>query len=217
MQSTTMPMTRVYVHPRPVRIWHWANALGFVLLMLTGAQIRYADLFSVMGFETAVKLHNWVGFAVIANTSIWLLFYLFTDKIRAYHPELDPRKHFIDSFRQMRFYGYGIFRGEPNPHKISPHNKFNPLQKVSYQIVMLLIVPVQFFTGVLLWDVNRFSDWVEMLGGLRVVSTVHMLVFIFFAGFLLVHIYLGSLGHTPSAHFKAMLTGYEDMEDESGD
>jgi thiosulfate reductase cytochrome b subunit len=210
-------MNRVYVHPLPVRFWHWANALGFVLLILTGIQIRYADLFSVIGFEAAVKLHNWVGFAVIANSFIWLLFYMFTDKISAYHSELDPKKYFIDTFRQMRFYGYGIFRGEPNPHHISPYNKFNPLQKVSYQIIMMLVLPVQFFTGILLWDVERFSGWVEMLGGIRVVSTVHMLVFIFFAGFLLVHIYLGSLGHTPSAHFKAMLTGYEDMDEESED
>jgi hypothetical protein len=28
-----------------------------------------------------------------------------------------------------------------------------------------------------------------------------------------VHIYLASLGHTPSAHFKAMITGYEDAEE----
>ena len=31
---------KVYLHPLPVRLWHWLNALGFVLLILTGAQIR---------------------------------------------------------------------------------------------------------------------------------------------------------------------------------
>ena len=33
--------TKIYVHPLPVRIWHWTNALGFVALILTGVQIRY--------------------------------------------------------------------------------------------------------------------------------------------------------------------------------
>jgi thiosulfate reductase cytochrome b subunit len=49
-----------------------------------------------------------------------------------------------------------------------------------------------------------------------VVDTVHVLCFIFFSSFLFVHFYLATLGHTPSAHFKAMFTGYEEMEEESG-
>jgi thiosulfate reductase cytochrome b subunit len=85
-----------------------------------------------------------------------------------------------------------------------------------YQIIMILLVPIQFYTGVLLWDVARFSSLVDMLGGVRVVDTIHVLLFIFFCGFIIVHVYLASLGHTPSAHFKAMLTGYEEVEEEAG-
>ena len=48
----------------------------------------------------------------------------------------------------------------------------------------------------------------------NVVDTVHVLLFILFSGFIIVHVYLASLGHTPSAHFKAMITGYEEVEDE---
>jgi thiosulfate reductase cytochrome b subunit len=39
-----------------------------------------------------------------------------------------------------------------------------------------------------------------------------VLLFIVFSGFIIVHVYLASLGHTPSAHFKAMITGYEEVE-----
>lgn len=205
-------MDKLYVNPLPVRIWHWANALGFVVLIGTGLQIRYLDLFQLMSFKTAVLVHNWIGFALIANFFLWLGFYLFTDKIKVYHPELSPTKYFRSSFRQMQFYGYGIFRGDPNPHHVSAYRKFNPLQSMMYQIIMLLLVPIQFFTGVLLWDVARFASLVEMFGGVRVVDTVHVLIFIFFSGFIIVHVHLASLGHTPSAHFKAMLTGYEEVE-----
>ena len=207
-------MDKLYIHPLPVRIWHWTNALGFVLLIATGVQIRYLDLFHMLSFRTAVVAHNWIGFVLIANFFIWFGFYLFTDKIKVYHPELSPTKYFRASFRQMEFYGYGIFRGEPNPHRPSAYRKFNPLQSMMYQIIMLLLVPIMFFTGLLLWDVTRFSSIVEALGGVRVVDTVHVLLFILFSGFLIVHIYLASLGHTPSAHFKAMITGYEEIEDE---
>ena len=207
-------MSKLYIHPIPVRIWHWTNAIGFVAMIVTGLQIRYSDLMHLMSFRTAVVAHNWIGFVLIANFFLWLCFHLFTDKIKVWHPELSPRKHFRDSIRQIIFYGYGIFRGDPNPHHATAYRKFNALQASTYQIIMMLLVPAQIFTGLLLWDVTRFSSMVEMLGGGRVVDTVHVVLFIVFSGFIIVHVYLGTLGHTPTAHFKAMLTGYEDVEGE---
>jgi thiosulfate reductase cytochrome b subunit len=56
---------------------------------------------------------------------------------------------------------------------------------------------------------------VEFFGGVRVVDTVHVLLFIFFTAFVLVHPYLASLAHTPLAHFQAMITGYEEVEEET--
>lgn len=207
-------MKRIYIHPLPVRIWHWINAFGFLAMIATGVQIRYVGLFDLVPFEVAVDVHNWIGFVLIGNFFVWLLFYLLSDKIRVYHPELNPAKQFRDSFRQLRYYGYGIFKGDPNPHHVSAYHKFNPMQSMTYQIVMLLLVPVQFFTGLLLWDVERFSAAVEFLGGIRVVDTVHVLIFIAFTAYIFIHAYLGTLGHTPAAHFKAMFTGYEEIEEE---
>ena len=207
-------MARLYVNPLPVRIWHWVNAIGFVVLILTGLNIRYTDVVSLMSFPTAVAVHNYTGLALIANYFIWLCFYLFTDKITVYHPELDPRKYFTDSLKQALYYGYGIFRGQPNPHHVTAYRKFNALQSTMYQIVMMVLVPVQFYTGLLLWDLERFAGSVQFLGGVRAVATIHVLLFIFFTAFIFGHVYLASLGHTASAHFKAMITGYEDVDDQ---
>ena len=206
-------MQKLYIHPLPVRIWHWTNAVGFMLLIATGLQLRYVGMIDMMSFRTAVVVHNWVGFLLAANFFVWLFFYLFSDKIKVYHPELSPTKYFRASFRQMYYYGYGIFRGEPNPHHVSVYRKFNSMQSMMYQIIMMLLLPLQFYTGLLLWDVNRFSGLVDVFGGVRVVDTVHVLLFIFFTGFIFVHIYLASLGHTPTAHFESMITGYEEVED----
>ncbi|HEU0198995.1 MAG TPA: cytochrome b/b6 domain-containing protein [Burkholderiaceae bacterium] len=205
----------LYIHPLPVRLWHWINAIGFVTMILSGTQIRYIDLVQIVPFRTAVTLHNWVGFVLIGNYFLWLLFYLFTDKIRVYHPELSPTKHFRASFRQMAYYGYGIFKGSPNPHHVTAYEKFNPMQSMMYQVVMLLAVPVVFLTGVLLWNVKGFAGAVDLFGGVRVVATVHVLIYIFFVFFIIFHVYMGSLGHTPSAHFKAMfITGREEVDEE---
>ncbi len=207
-------MHKIYVHPLPVRIWHWINAGGVVLLVLTGIQIRYVGLVDAVSFRAAVAIHNAIGFVIVANFFVWLLFYLFSDKIRVYHPELNVMRQFRGSVRQLLYYGYGIFKGDPNPHHVSVYRKFNPLQSMTYQIVMLLVLPIQCFTGILLWDLSRFSGTVAFLGGVRVVDTVHVVSFIFFAWYILVHAYLGTLGATPSEHFRAMFTGYEDVEEE---
>ena len=134
-------MEKLYIHPLPVRLWHWTNAFGFILLIATGLQIRYLDLFQLIPFRTAVVAHNWVGFVLIANFFVWLGYYLSSDKIKVYHPELSPKKYFQASFRQMQFYGYGIFRGEPNPHHPNAYKKFNALQSMLYQICLLYTSP----------------------------------------------------------------------------
>jgi thiosulfate reductase cytochrome b subunit len=203
-------MKKIYIHPLPVRIWHWSNAIGFVLLILTGLQIRYRDLIGIASFETSVRLHNYVGFVLMGSYLLWLVFYLTSDKIKNYQMELSPRKFYTTAIKQALYYGYGIFRGKENPHQTSAYTKFNPLQKLTYDLIMLLVVPIQFVTGLFLWDVQRFAGAVAVVGGVRTVDTVHVLLFIFFSAFLPVHAYLATLGHTPTAHFKAMFTGYEE-------
>ena len=207
-------MHKLYIHPLPVRIWHWLNALGMLLLIFTGLQIRYAGLLDVISFRNAVILHNWVGFFIGANFLLWLLFYFFSDKISVYQPELNARKYFQAMYRQAYFYAYGILRGERNPYRVTAAAKFNPMQAMTYQIVMLVLLPLQFYTGVLLWDSTGFAGQIEILGGLRVISTVHVLLSIAFVGFLMTHLYLVTLGHSFTAHTKGMITGYEEVEDE---
>jgi thiosulfate reductase cytochrome b subunit len=205
-------MTRIYVHPLPIRLWHWINAIGFVALIVTGLQIRYGAA-TAMSFGTAIDVHNAIGFLLIANYGVWLVFYLLSDKITVYHPELNPTTHYRNVMRQLSYYGYGIFKGHPNPHHVSAYRKFNALQSMSYQIVMMVLVPLQFYTGVVLWDLKRFAGTVELLGGARVVDSIHVVLCIVFVVFILVHVYLTTLGRTASEHVKAMFTGYEEVED----
>lgn len=209
-------MQRVYIHPLPVRIWHWTNAVGCVMLALTGIQIRYIGLINVVPFRIAVAVHNWIGFVIIANFFVWFFFYLTTDRIRTYLPDLNPVRQFRSSMRQAIYYGYGIFKGQPNPHHVSMYRQFNPLQSMTYQIMMLLLLPIQGFTGVLLWNLIGFSELVAFFGGVRVVDTVHVLIFIVFVFYIPFHAYLGTMGHTPGADYKAMWDGYEELEEGEG-
>lgn len=205
-------MKRIYLHPLPVRIWHWINALAFIVLIITGVQIRFVDSLGLMSFETAVDIHSWFGFILIANYFIWLLYYLLSGKLfKVYIPPLWRPLEFIkNSIRQAKYYGYGIFVGDKNPHHPTPDHKFNPMQQVSYLMIMVVLIPLQIVTGLILWDPKAFSFLSDIIGGVQIASLIHTVLWIFFSAFIIVHLYLATLGHTPLAHIKAMFTGYEE-------
>ena len=166
-----------------------------------------------MKFREAVDVHNFFGFLIIFNFVLWLVYYIFTGKIKIYIPPLSPKKFVTGCIRQAKYYGYGIFLGEQNPHHSTPDNKFNPMQQIAYLAIMILLIPLQLWTGLLLWDIKGFAGWIDMSGGLKIVDTIHVLLFLFFTSFLFVHVYLATLGHTATEHIKAMFTGYEEIEE----
>jgi thiosulfate reductase cytochrome b subunit len=208
-------MKKIYLHPLPIRIWHWVNAGAFIVLIVTGAQVRFGNVLHLFSFETAVNIHSWTGFILIANFFIWLVYYLVTRNIKIYIPPLHHPVEFAKkAIRQAKFYGFGIMVGDHNPHHSTPDNKFNPMQQVSYLMIMVLLIPLQLVTGLLLWDPKLFSPVVTLVGGIQVIDILHVLLWIFFSAFIIVHFYLATLGHTTWAHIIAMFTGFEEEEEE---
>ena len=203
-------MKRIYLHELPVRVWHWINAGSFLMLIATGIQIRYRDVVHLTSFKTAVDVHNYFGFVLILNFCLWALYYVLSRRLKIYIPDPNLKNFIKGTIRQARYYAYGIFVGEANPHHATPDSKFNPMQQIAYFNIMLLLMPMQIATGLMLWDIKLFSGWISFAGGLKVVDMVHLFLSIFFAAFLFVHIYLASLGHPWTQHLKAMFTGYED-------
>lgn len=205
-------MKRIYLHPMPVRIWHWLHAFGIAFLVLSGIQIRFADYILVVPLKKAVELHNLVGLIVAIDYLLWFTFYVFTGRIRTYFPTAEEL--ILGSMRQAIYYGYGIFRGDPSPFHPTPENKFNPMQKMAYLFIMLFFIPIQILTGFLLWNIKGYREIIDFMGGVKIVDTIHVLLFFFFFAFIIAHAYLATLGHTPWAHFKAMITGWEEEPEE---
>ena len=52
-------MRRVYLHPLPLRIWHWVNALLVILLLATGIQFRVPGIASLWPHNPSLGLHKW--------------------------------------------------------------------------------------------------------------------------------------------------------------
>jgi thiosulfate reductase cytochrome b subunit len=191
------------------RIWHWLQAAGMFLLLLSGFAIHYPDRFGVFGsLGRAVWLHSWIGFALIVNAFLGLFYHLTADKYHHFLPRMDDFTG--GAVRQARFYLYGIFKGEPHPFETDPRHKLNPLQKVTYLALLNVLLPFQIVTGVLMWGANRWPAAFERVGGLRMLGPAHTLGAYLFLAFVIGHIYLATTGHTPWSLIRAMITGFEE-------
>ena len=200
------------LHPLMIRIWHFIHAIAFVLLVLTGLQLRFPDLVGWFGsFRSAVNIHNILGFIVLFDYLLWFGFYAVTGGlVKQYVPI--PKDFTIGIPQQLMYYLVRVFFGDPTPFDPSPEAKFNALQKATYFGIMFVLVPIQIITGVLLWDLERFHAIIEALGGVRVIDAFHIILAYIVTAFLILHVYLATLGHTFFSHFKGMIVGYEDSE-----
>ena len=203
----------IYLTPMPIRIWHWLNAFGFITLFLTGIQIRFPEYMNIFGsYKAAIRLHNTAGTVVSASYLLWLFYYLFVSGTlaRLYIPTFTDIRQGI--LRQSIFYFFNYFLGSPNPHHATPENKFNPMQKTAYLMIMIVLLPLVIVSGYLLMYVEPLRGIITLFGGIKVLVGLHFLIACCFCAFLFVHIYLATLGETPLAYFKPMWSGWEEQE-----
>jgi thiosulfate reductase cytochrome b subunit len=204
-------MKKVVLHSLPIRIWHWSNALIVIILLVTGTQLRVPALETIPKYSQAVWIHKYVGFAMAASFLFWLV-YVALSRSFWRHYLLRPVDLRLLG-RQAFYYIYGIFRGSANPFKPAPEGKFNPLQKIAYSSVMLLLTPVVVVTGILFSDIFFFRNAIHLLYGVRALDALHVAAGYLFLIYLLVHLYMSTLGHHLFSHTKAMILGYEEEPD----
>lgn len=200
-------MQRVYIFKRFERFWHWSQALLIITMMATGFEIH--GTYDWLGYETAQQVHTQAAWLLIGLWVFAIFWHFTTGEWRQYVPTSDKL------LAMMRYYLSGIFTHAPHPHRQSQLSKHNPLQRLAYLFVKLLINPLIWGSGLLYL---YYPEWDALgLGGLDlgVVAFVHVLSAFLMVIFFIVHVYFATTGHTVTSHFKAMITGYEEVEDES--
>jgi thiosulfate reductase cytochrome b subunit len=204
-----MNMVSYRLYSRYERVWHWCQGIGIGLLMATGLMIHTREYFGWISFATTVRLHNLLGLLLIANAFLGVFYYVTTGTIRQYVPE---RRGFIElATRQARFYLRGMFRGEPHPVEKSRTRRINPLQQVTYLIILNILLPLQITTGLLMWGAQRWPATVQAIGGLQMLGMIHTLGAWLFLSFMVMHVYLTTTGRTPLTNLRAMIFGREDV------
>lgn len=206
-------MKKIYLHPLALRIWHWVNALIIIILTITGIQIRIPGMASLRPQDPALLIHRYAGWAMVVSWVFWLVYSLISGNLSRHYAI--KRGDFRGTFRQAKFYLISIFQGEEDPFRPTPDEKFNPLQKLAYGSIMAIFAPVLVVTGILFSDILFFRKYVLLWNIAGIVNALHVIGAYVFVLYLVVHIYMATLGSTAFSHIKAMIVGYEEEPDSS--
>lgn len=202
-------MTREYVYPAFGRFWHWTQAFLILFLAVTGFEIHGSLRF--FGYEQAVRFHNGAAWSFLVLIAFAVFWHFTTDEWRQYVPTWKNVR------AQAEYYLFGIFQDAPHPTRKTKLKKLNPLQKIVYASLKLFVLPLVWVSG-LLYMFYRYPQKHEVLA--LDVTTLEPIALAHTAGafallvFLVAHLYLTTTGHTVTANLKAMVTGWEDVEEE---
>jgi len=75
---------------------------------------------------------------------------------------------------------------------------------------MIIAMPIIIVTGIVFGNIMDFYGIIRATGGIRVLDAIHVVVGYIFLIYLIVHLYMATLGKTPFSHTKAMFTGHEE-------
>ncbi len=198
-------MTNIYLYTRYERFWHWLQMVLILVLLLTGFEVH--STFSLLGFETAVRVHNFVGLTWLIAFAFFVFWLFTTGEWRQYIPTTKKMLSVI------RYYTYGIFKGENHPFPKRKEAKHNPLQRLTYLSLAAFLLPVQMISGFLYWGYNSWHSWGLGTITLKLIAWVHIAGAFSILTFLVVHVYMTTTGHSLFAHIKAMITGWESVEE----
>lgn len=201
---------KVYMYAVYERFWHWLQTFTILGLLFTGLIIHKPDTFGILSFRYVVLVHNVLAVILMANAVLSLFYHLASGEIKQYIPR--PAGFFDQAITQAVFYVKGIFKGEPHPFEKTPEKKLNPLQQVTYFVILNILLPLQGLTGILMWGTQQWPDAAARFGGLPGLAPFHSLVAWFFAAFIVMHVYLTTTGHTPLASIQAMMMGWDEVE-----
>jgi thiosulfate reductase cytochrome b subunit len=204
-----MGTVKIYLYPVWIRIWHVINALMFLLLIISGICLHFSGSGNCfIRFEIAVGIHNVAAIIVTFNYGIFIIGNIVTRNGRYYR---QWRKNLATNlWKQFVFYAVGIFRKEEHPFPISEKQKFNPLQKFAYVIVMYFGMPLLIFSGIALMFPEMIAYNIFNISGLVFYDVLHIVVGFVLSLFLLIHIYTCTLGDKPGTLFKSMINGYHE-------
>lgn len=191
------------LHPWPLRVIHWMNALAMLLLIGSGWKIyndevlfgwlHFPDWITIGGeAQGALQWHFFAMWVLMLNGLAYLAYGFATGRFRRKFFPIRVAE-FVNDVRDalaLRLSHADITR-------------YNAVQKLLYTGIILVIV-VQVLSGWAIWKPVQLSELVPLFGGFQGARLVHFLGMAAIVGFLVIHVALALI--VPRT-IGAMITG----------
>jgi len=201
---------KFYYYPLWLRIWHGINAIGILILIYSGISLQSSlESPQFISFNTIVNLHNITGVIVSLSYLVYFVGNIVTSNGKFYM--IKPKGFLSNPLKQAKYYIWGMFNGQKPPFPLSEKRKFNPLQKYSYIIVMYFFIPIVIFTGFALLFPESIIDKVYNFSGVFLTALLHSAMGFLISIFLVVHLYIASIGKSPIQNFKSIINGWHEV------
>ena len=187
------------------RFWHWTQAALIIMLLISGFEVHGS--YTLLGFEDAVTTHVTAAWSLVTLWVFAIFWHFTTGEWKQYIPTLKK----VDAM--IKYYLLGIFMREPHPFRQTTLRKHNPLQRLAYLFLWLVISPLIWITGWLYLFYARWGEWgLDQYLVLEDVAFFHAMGAFMMLTFLIAHIYLITTGRTVTSHMRAMITGWEEID-----
>jgi thiosulfate reductase cytochrome b subunit len=197
------------LHPMPLRIMHWINAVAIFIMIGSGWKIYNDDvILGWLHFPDSIVIGKWAQYGLqwhffgmwifVLNGIAYLSYGIATGRFRRKLFPIPPREVLAAVSDALRF---------RLAHDDLTH--YNAVQKMLYVGVIaagILIV----ITGLCLWKPVQFSEIASLFGSFQIIRVVHFLCMAAIVGFLTIHISLALL--VPQS-LAAMVTGGPIVDD----
>jgi thiosulfate reductase cytochrome b subunit len=202
-QATALFERARRLHPLPVRIMHWINALAIFIMIGSGWKIYNDDaLFSFLRFPDAIVIGKWAQYGLqwhffgmwilVLNGIAYFCYGIISGRFRRKLFPISPREIFVTAGEALRF-----------RLRHDDLTRYNAVQKALYLGVLAVGVLIV-LSGLALWKPVQFSELANLFGSFQTIRLVHFLCMTAIVAFILIHVTLALL--VPRS-LLAMITG----------
>ena len=180
------------LHPLPLRLMHWINAVAIFIMIGSGWKIYNDDvIFGVLHFPDSLVIGKWAQYGLqwhffgmwifVLNGLAYLGYGVATGRFRQKLFPVSGREVLATVADALRF----RLRHDDLTH-------YNAVQKILYLGVMLVGILIV-ISGLALWKPVQFSELANLFGNFQTIRLIHFLCMSAIVAFILVHVTLALL------------------------
>lgn len=199
-------MSTAVVFSRFERFWHWTQAALVLGLGITGFTVHGS--IRALDWGVAANTHTLLAWALMILWAFAIFWHVITGEWRQYAPTTEGLG------AVARYYLVGIFQpGVHHPYRKRRTAKHNPLQRLAYLFLDLVIAPAIWISGLVYMYRDEIGGLLGATPSLMAVAFIHVAAAFLMLTFVIAHVYMAFTGKPWWDYPASMISGRAEVAD----